>query len=83
MIEGILKLISFKEKQSFSLKSEIRLLNITQKLQSPSFQRYLDQFSKQLQKTRCSEIPSAFWHRKYHQVSLPYVNDFDEKTIST
>lgn len=73
MLEGILNLIFYKENQTLNLKREIRLLSISQKIQSPSFQHYLEQFSKHLQQTCCSEIPSAFWHRKNHQVSLPYI----------
>jgi hypothetical protein len=30
-----------------------------------------------------SKTPTAFWHRKKHTVSLPYVKDFDEGNITT
>ena len=29
----------------------------------------------------CSNIPNAFWHRKQHEVELPYELDFSEKNI--
>jgi hypothetical protein len=31
----------------------------------------------------CSDVPTAFWHRKKHIVSLPYIKDFDEGRITT
>ena len=31
----------------------------------------------------CSNIPNAFWHRKQHEVELPYELDFSDKNIPT
>lgn len=31
----------------------------------------------------CSLFPNAFWDRKTYTVELPYIDNFDEKTIST
>jgi hypothetical protein len=31
----------------------------------------------------CFELPNAFWHRKKHIVSLPYIKDFSEQKIPT
>ena len=31
----------------------------------------------------CSNIPNAFWHRKQHEVELPYELDFSKKNIPT
>ncbi|CAN1172124.1 hypothetical protein LINPERPRIM_LOCUS30930 [Linum perenne] len=31
----------------------------------------------------CAEIPTAFWKRKMHIVTLPYELDFDERMILT
>jgi hypothetical protein len=40
-------------------------------------------FNNKIIDTVCSKLPSAFWHRKKHIVSLPYVKDFSEKKIPT
>ena len=34
-----------------------------------------------LRQIYCSSIPNAFWSRKQHKVSLPYVDGFDENQI--
>ena len=31
----------------------------------------------------CSNIPKAFWHKKQHEVELPYKPNFSEKNIPT
>jgi hypothetical protein len=33
--------------------------------------------------TVCSDLPNAFWHRKKHILSLPYVKDFSKRKIPT
>ena len=46
-------------------------------------QSKIDNFQKMLIDDVCSDVPSAFWHRKKHIVDLPYVKGFDEKNIPT
>ena len=31
----------------------------------------------------CSDFPNAFWERKKHMVTLPYIDNFDEEKIPT
>lgn len=31
----------------------------------------------------CSSVPNAFWDRKEHKISLPYIENFDESKIPT
>ena len=38
----------------------------------------------QIIKTKiCADLPNAFWERKQHIITLPYVTDFNEKHIPT
>ena len=41
------------------------------------------EFEEKLKKEVCSDLPTAFWHRKRHEVALPYVKDFKENDIPT
>ena len=41
------------------------------------------EFEEKLKQEVCSDLPTTFWHRKRHEVALPYVKDFKEKDIST
>ena len=56
---------------------EIKELNSVDK------QVNLIQKKKQIEQDLCSTIPNAFWNRKKHKVSLPYVEGFDETQIPT
>jgi len=40
-------------------------------------------FNDRLVKIVCSDLSNAFWHRKRHIVTLPYIKDFSEKKIPT
>ena len=31
----------------------------------------------------CSNIPNVFWHKKQHEVELPYESDFSENNFPT
>jgi hypothetical protein len=46
-------------------------------------QSKISAFNNKIIDTVCSELPNAFWHRKKHIVSLPYIKDFSEKKIPT
>ena len=43
----------------------------------------IEKFKDKLVGEVCSNIPNAFWHRKQHEVELPYEPDFSEKNIPT
>lgn len=49
----------------------------------PEFQKKLSQSLQTLEKECCSDTPSAFWQRKQHIVSLPYIDSLDERNIPT
>lgn len=74
-------LISHKEKYLEDLKTEIYICRIEDQFESKSFQDKLANFQTSLIKECRSEIPFAFWHRKKHIVSLPYISTFNQRDI--
>lgn len=77
------KLIQNKTKQVNFLKEEIKFKRVEQQLADKSLQSQISKFEGKLKNEVCSDMPNAFWHRKQHVVSLPYVRSFSEKNIPT
>ena len=76
-------MIHAKTKHLKFLKQEVRYKRIAEQLSDKLLQSKIDNFLKILINDFCSDIPNAFWHRKIHIVNLPYVKDFNEKSIPT
>ncbi|KAG2684687.1 hypothetical protein I3760_10G086900 [Carya illinoinensis] len=76
-------LLSAKRKHLDFLKQEIKFKRISDNLHDPLLRSKIEDFQKTLISEVCSDIPNAFWHRKKHVVSLPYVKDFSENLIPT
>jgi hypothetical protein len=76
-------LIFAKTKHLNFLKQEVKYKKITEHLSDKLLQSKISAFNNKIVDTVCSEFPNAFWHRKKHIVSLPYVKDFSEKKIPT
>jgi hypothetical protein len=76
-------LISAKTKHLNFLKQEVKYKKIAEQLSDKLLQSKISAFNSKIIDTICSELPNAFWHRKKHIVSLPYVKDFSEKKIPT
>lgn len=66
-----------------SLQQELKYLTIEEELQNPKLINQISNFQTILENEVCSNIPSAFWHRKQHVVTLPYIKDFNEQKIPT
>ena len=75
--------IDAKTKHLNFLQQEVRYKKIVEQISDKLLQSKNDSFQKMLIDDVCSDVPSAFWHRKKHIVDLPYVKDFDEKNIPT
>jgi len=78
-----LNLVTAKTKHLNSLKQELKYKRIAQQLSDKLLQSKITVFHDKLVKTVCSELPNAFWHRKRHIVTLPYIKDFSENKIPT
>lgn len=82
-ISKTVSLIQRKSKQVNFLKEEVKFRRIEQQLNEKSLQEQIQKFEQKLKQEVCSDLPTAFWHRKQHVVSLPYVKIFSEKNIPT
>jgi hypothetical protein len=78
-----LNLISAKTKHLNFLQQEVKYKKISKQLADKLIQSKISVFNDKIVDTVCSDLPNAFWHRKKHIVSLPYVKDFSKKRIST
>lgn len=62
------------------LKEEVFLLNLQEKLSLPETSKT---FKKLFEEELCSDLPSASWEIKKHDITFPYEDGFNEKQIST
>ncbi|KAG2663269.1 hypothetical protein I3760_16G019700 [Carya illinoinensis] len=76
-------LLSAKRKHLDFLKQEIKFKRVSHNLHDSLLRSKIEDFQKILIYEVCSELPNAFWHRKKHVVSLPYVKNFSENLIPT
>ena len=82
-ISKTLNLIQAKTQHLKYLSMELSYKRADEKLSSKSYQADIRKFEEELKQEVCSDLPTAFWHRKKHEVALPYVKDFQEKNIPT
>ena len=82
-ISKTLNLIQAKTQHLKYLSLELSYKKADEKLSSKSYQSDIRKFEEELKQEVCSDFPTAFWHRKKHEVALPYVKDFHEKNIPT
>ncbi|CAL8991632.1 unnamed protein product [Prunus brigantina] len=76
-------LIHDKTNQIRYLQEEAKNKRIESQLAKPSLQQQIHDFERKLVSEICYDLPTAFWHRKNHVVSLPYIKNFSEKNIPT
>ena len=77
------QVIQAKENHVNLLKQEINLVRIEEQMKVKKTQVAIENFKYKIVGEVCSNIPNAFWHRKQHEVELPYDSDFNEKNIPT
>ena len=82
-ISKTLNLIKAKAQHLKYLGNELSYKRIDEQLACKSYQSDIRKFEDRLKQEVCSDLPTAFWHRKRHEVALPYVKDFHEKDIPT
>ena len=75
------QVIQAKENQVNILKQEINLVRIEDQLQVKKTQDAIEKFKNKIVRNIFSNFPNAFWHRKHHEVELPYEPNFSEKNI--
>ena len=77
------QMIMAKENHVNLLKHEIALVRIEDQLKVNKTQDVIERFKNKITGDVCSNIPNVFWHRKQHEVELPYEPNFSEKNIPT
>ena len=82
-ISKTLNLIKAKAQHLKYLNNELSYKKIDEQLTCKSYQTDIRKFEEKLKQEVYSNLPTAFWHRKRHEVALPYVKDFHEKNIPT
>ena len=82
-ISKTLNLINRKTQNLKYLKDDLRHKKIEEQLTCKIIQTEIKELEEKLKKEVCSDLPTAFWHRKRHEVALPYVKNFNEKDIPT
>jgi cell division septum initiation protein DivIVA len=82
-ISKSINLIKSKTQQIKFLHEEIKVKRIKEQLSQKVIQQKIQLFEDRIKSKVCSDLPTAFWHRKRHTVSLPYVKNFDEGKITT
>jgi hypothetical protein len=82
-ISKSVNLIKSKTQQIEFLQEEIKVKRIEEQLNQKTLQQRIQLFEDMIKSEVYSDLPTAFWHRKKHTVSLPYVKDFNEGKITT
>jgi hypothetical protein len=82
-ISKSINLIKSKTQQIEFLQEEIKVKRIEEQLSQKTRQQRIQLFEDMIKSEVCFDLPTAFWHRKKHTVSLPYVKDFDKGKITT
>jgi hypothetical protein len=83
MLNEVKDILLKKEKQLCFLKEEISLLNINEQLENYDIKKKIKSLEQEFTTEICNDLPNAFWDRKKHVVSLPYIDDFNESQIPT
>jgi hypothetical protein len=76
-----MNLTSAKTKHLNFLKQDVMYKRISEHISDKLLQSKIVAFQNKIIDFVCSDLPNAFWHRKKHIVSLPYVKYFSEKKI--
>ena len=77
------QVIEAKENQVNLLKQEINLVRVEEQLKVKKTQDAIKKFKSKIVGEICSNIPNTFWHKRQHEVELPYEPDFSGKNIPT
>ncbi|RDY00449.1 hypothetical protein CR513_16368, partial [Mucuna pruriens] len=71
------------EEVCFGFVKPPRTRKIEEQLKSSKIQEIIKKIENKIIKEICETNPIAFWYRKKYEVSLPYIENFDENKIPT
>jgi cysteinyl-tRNA synthetase len=75
--------IHHKEQFINKVSTEIKKARLDKTLEDSNFKIKVRSLEEKFIKEICSDLPYAFWHRKRHEVTLPYISNFNEDKIPT
>ena len=78
-----INLIQRKQAHINFLSKEIQYKRVEEQLLEDKVQKKIKEIQDLFQKEICSDLPNVFWSRKKHEISLPYIQNFDEFKIPT
>ena len=76
-----LNVIEKKKQQIKYLNQDIIYKRIEEQLESNQIKSKIKIIEEKILKEICDLNPIAFWHRKKHEISLPYIDNFNEKEV--
>ena len=82
-VSKTLNLISANTQHLKYHEDDLRHKKVEEQLACKNIQAEIRKFEEKHKQEVCSDLPTTFWHRKRHEVALPYVKDFNEKDIPT
>ena len=78
-----INLIQRKKAHINYLSKEIQYKKVDEQLLEDKVKKKIKEIQDLFQNEICSDLPNAFWSRKKHEISLPYIQNFDESKIPT
>ena len=82
-VSKTLNLIKAKTQHLEYLCKELSYKRIEEQLACKSYQTEIKKFEEKQKQEVFSDLPTAFWHQRRHEVALSYVKYFQEKNIPT
>ena len=79
----MITLIQRKQAHINFLSNEIQYKKVEEQLLEDKVQKRIKEIQDIFQKEICYDLPNAFWFQKKHEISLPYIQNFDESKIPT
>ena len=79
----MINLIQRKQAHINFLSKEIQYKRVEEQLLEDKVQKKMKEIQNLFLKEICYDIPNAFWSRKKHKISLPYIQYFNESKIPT
>ena len=78
-----INLIQRKKAHINYLSKEIQYKKVDEQLLEDKVQKKIKEIQDLFQNEICSDLPNAFCSRQKHEISLPYIQNFDESKIPT
>ena len=79
----MINLIQRKQACINFLSKEIQYEKVEEQLLKDKVQKRIKEIQDLFQNGTCDDLPNSFWSRKKYEISLPYIQDFDESKIPT